>query len=140
MQPSDLRSRKRRRLFNILGAVIFLFVVAAVMIPHFLVSRIAKDEIGAVGTVRALQSLERQYASTRPSKGFTYDLTLLKPALSDKEQIREGFLFSEGYKFSLDGCEPDSDGVAKRFRVEAIPVEPGKSGVRAFCIDQTGPL
>jgi hypothetical protein len=140
MQPVDPRSKKRRRLFNILGAVLFVLVVAAVLVPHNLVSHLAKDEISAVKTVRALKDLEQQYAATHPSNGFTCDLALLKPALSDKEQIHEGLLFSEGYKFSLAGCEPGSDGVAVRFKAAAIPVKPGETGVRTFCIDQTGRL
>ena len=86
--------------------------------------------------------LETRYATAHPSKGFTCDFALLKTEVpSNRDPTHDGFLFSdsfEGYKFSLTGCEADPEGVVVRYKAAAVPVLPGKTGVRAFCTDQTG--
>jgi hypothetical protein len=45
-----------------------------------------------------------------------------------------------GYRIAFVGCEPEPNGVVTRYRIAAVPLEPGKSGVQAFCIDETGSL
>jgi len=105
---------------------------------------VAHDEVSAVNGLRELTSLETRYATEHPSKGFTCDLALLKTEVpSNRDPTHDGFLFSdafEGYKFSLTGCEADAEGVVVRYKATAVPVSPGKTGVRAFCTDQTGEL
>ena len=142
---ANARTIKRRpSVFAIIGFVTLLLIFAAIWIPHNMVSRVAHDEASAAGGLRALTSLELRYAVAHPSKGFTCDFALLKTEVpSNGDRTTEGFLFSdpfEGYKFSLTGCEADSEGVVLRYRATAVPVLPGKTGVRAFCIDQTGEL
>jgi type IV pilus assembly protein PilA len=133
--------KRRSSALAILGAVILVFVVAAIWIPHNMVSRVARDEVSAVKSLRALTNLELQYAAAHPSKGFTCDFALLKTEPhSSGEQIQEGFLVSEGYKISLTGCEADPNGITVRYRATAVPLLPGKTGFRAFCTDQTGEL
>jgi hypothetical protein len=128
--------------FAIIGSVILVLIVAAIWIPHNMVSRVAHDEISAVNGLRGLTSLETRYATAHPSKGFTCDFALLKTeALSSRDPTHDGFLFSdpfEGYKFSLTGCEADPEGVVVRYKATAVPVLPGKTGFRAFCTNQTG--
>jgi hypothetical protein len=41
-----------------------------------------------------------------------------------------------GYLFTLRGCEPTSNN--PKYQLIAIPREPGKSGFRAFCSDESG--
>jgi len=142
---ANARTMTRRfRAFAIIGSVILVLIVAAIWIPHNMVSRVAHDEISAVNGLRGLTSLETQYATAHPSRGFTCDFALLKPeTLSSRDPTHDGFLFSdsfEGYKFSLTGCEADPEGVVVRYKATAVPVLPGKTGFRAFCIDQTGEL
>ncbi len=138
----NARNTKRRAwVFSILGTVTFVLILAAILIPHNMVSRVVHDEISAVGSLRAIRDLELRYAAAHPSKGFTCDFALLKAeARSSEEQIHEGALFSEGYKFLITGCDADSEGVAVRYTVTAVPVLPGETGFRAFCTDQTGEL
>jgi hypothetical protein len=125
----------------ILGVVTLVLIVALVWIPHNMVSRIARNESGAVYNLRALTKLELRYAAANPSKGYTCEFALLKTvATPNEEHIHEGFLFSdsvEGYKFSLTGCEVNPNGVVVRYKATAVPLLPGKTGVRAFCTDQT---
>jgi hypothetical protein len=138
----NARTTKRRsKVLSIVGVVTFVLVLAAIWIPHNMVSRVAHDEVSAEQSLRALTNLELRYAAAHPSKGFACDFALLKTEpFSSGEEIHEGLLFSEGYKFSLTGCEANSEGVAVRCKATAVPVLPGKTGYRAFCIDQTGEL
>jgi hypothetical protein len=134
----------RFRVLAIIGSVILVLIVAAIWIPHNLVSRVAHDEISAMNGLRGLTSLETRYATAHPSKGFTCDFALLKTEVpSHRDPTHDGFLFSdpfEGYKFLLTGCEADPEGVVVQYKATAVPVLPGKTGVRAFCTDQTGEL
>ena len=136
--------RRRSVVLPILGAVTFVLILAAIIIPHNMVSRVAHDEVSAVNGLRGLTSLETRYATAHQSKGFTCDFALLKTEVpSNRSPTHDGFLFSdsfEGYKFSLTGCEADPEGVVVRYKATAVPVLPGKTGVRAFCTDQTGEL
>ena len=110
----------RFRVLAIIGSVILVLIVAAIWIPHNMVSRVAHDESSAVYGLRGLTSLETHYATAHPSKGFTCDFTLLKREVpSNQDPTHEGFLFSdpfEGYKFSLTGCEANSEGVVSDIR------------------------
>jgi hypothetical protein len=143
--PTNARVKTRRSpVLPILGIVTFVLILAAILIPHQMVSRVARNEISAVESLRALTNLELRYAAAHPSKGFNCDFGLLKTeASSNGKQTHEGFLFFDsfdGYKFSLTGCEVDAKGVAVRYKAIAVPLLPGQTGVRAFCTDQTGEL
>jgi hypothetical protein len=135
---------RRSVLLRVLGVIILVLILAAVLIPGQIVSRLARNESSAAYSLRALTDLEIRYAAARPSKGFTCEFALLKTAVpSNGNHTHDGFLFSDsfdGYKFSLTGCETDPTGVVIRFKATAVPLSPGKTGVRAFCIDQTREL
>jgi hypothetical protein len=136
------RTLKRRFPVLPIIVVVFALVLAAIIIPHNLVSRLATDEANAAGSLRALQGLQIRYAAEHPSKGFACEFAQLKAEASPNGEHQQ-FLVSgsfEGYKFSLAKCEADSKGVVVRYRATAVPIVPGKSGVRAFCMDQTGEL
>jgi hypothetical protein len=63
--------KRRSAIFPILGVVAFAVILAAIIVPHQMVSRLARDEINAVKSLRALSDLEFRYAAAHPSKGFT---------------------------------------------------------------------
>jgi hypothetical protein len=68
-----------------------------------------------------------------------------RQALSNGEQIHEGFLFSDsfvGYKSPFAGCDVDPKGLAAGYDLSncSVSVARKKTGVRAFCTDQTGEL
>jgi hypothetical protein len=71
-------------------------------------------------------------------------LSLLKQTVSGKDGYDvDAFLLSEtqaGYRITFAGCEAEPNGVVQRYQIVTVPVEPGKSGVRAFCSDETGAL
>jgi type IV pilus assembly protein PilA len=137
-------TKRRSAVFRIFGAIAFALILVAILLPHQLVSRVARDEASAMESLHALTHLELRYSAAHPSKGFTCDFALLKTeALLNGEQIHKGFLSSnsfDGYKFSLTGCEVGPEGVVVRYKATALPLVPGKTGFRAFCTDQTGEL
>jgi hypothetical protein len=52
------RSRVKKHLLPILGAVTLVLILAAILIPHNIVSRVARDEASAAQSLRALTDLE----------------------------------------------------------------------------------
>lgn len=129
---------------RVLGTVIFILIPAAILIPHFMVSTVARNEINAVESLRTLTVLEHRYAAAHPSKGFACELTQLRPETPLRgERKREEFIAnnsSNGYKFELKACEADPNGIAVRYKATAVPLVPEKTGYRAFCTDETGEL
>jgi hypothetical protein len=126
--------------------VVFILFVAASSIPVFdgPNSRRTAHEAIAVGNLRKLANLETNYSAAHTEQGFVCQMSLLKSTPpSSGEYDPEEFLILDryaGYKIKLDGCEPDPNGLVTHYRAAAVPAEPGKSGVRAFCTDQSGAL
>jgi hypothetical protein len=131
--------KRRSAVFLILAVV---FVIAAIFVPGRGDSRVAMNEAGAIGSLRALTTLQNQYAAENPSKGFACELARLRDVTHrNGESDHEALLVSQsygGYKFSLTGCEVGTNGVVIRYKATAIPRLPGETGVSAFCGDQTG--
>jgi hypothetical protein len=145
----DQRCRQRGRLQSLLIpalAVVFILCVLASFIPGLdgpNSGRTAR-EATALGNLHRLVGLQNRFSAAHPEKGFTCQLSLLKsttPSAGDYDPER--FLVFDryaGYRIKLDGCDPDPKGLVTHYRATAVPVEPGKSGVRAFCTDQSGAL
>jgi hypothetical protein len=47
---------------------------------------------------------------------------------------------SSGYKSVLAGCTSTEKGIVIRYRITAVPIARGLTGVRAFCADESGTL
>ena len=45
-----------------------------------------------------------------------------------------------GYKFFLVECAPTKNGIVIRYQLAAVPITRGLTGVRAFCMDESGTL
>jgi hypothetical protein len=144
-QKPTPKGRWQKRLIPAL-VVVFILCVAASFIPVLdgPNSHRAAREAVAVGNLRKLSGLQRRFSATHPEKGFTCQLPLLKSTTSSSgDYDPEEFLLLDryaGYRIRLDGCDPDPKGLVTRYWATAVPVEPGKSGVRAFCTDQSGTL
>jgi hypothetical protein len=139
------RNIQRNILFSIVIIACLLSLVA-LFIPTLdgPNSRRAARESVAVGNVRRITTLQRDYADSHPTEGFACRLPLLKPESRDGNNYDAGaFLLSEdyaGYRIAIVGCKPEQNGLVSIYQIAAVPLEPGKSGVRAFCSDQTGAL
>jgi hypothetical protein len=102
------------------------------------------NEAVAAGSLRRITALQYEYAASHSTKGFACQLPLLKAGAHNNEGYDSDALLLTGehvgYRIAFVGCEPEPNGVVTRYRIAAVPLEPGKSGVQAFCIDETGSL
>lgn len=144
-KTSSLRNFWRSLLISV-AAVICILCLAALFIPTLdgPNSRRRANEAVAVGSLRRITTLQNDYAASHPTKGFACQLPLLKlTAPSRDDYDSDAFLLSGeavGYRITFAGCGPEPNGVVTRYRIAAVPLEPRKSGVRAFCMDETGAL
>jgi len=144
-QKPTPKGRWQKLLIPIL-VVLAILCVAAYFIPVLdgPNSRRGAREAIALGNLRKLADLQKRFSSAHPEKGFTCQMPLLKSTNpSTGEYDPEEFLVLDryaGYKIKLSECEPDPKGLVTHYQATAVPVEPGKSGVRAFCTDQSGAL
>jgi hypothetical protein len=125
-------------------AVVIIFVILSIPVLDGPNSRRTANEAVTVGTLRTLNRFQDEYATSSPEKSFACQLLQFKTLTSLKDlYAADEFLASgtrSGYRFEVRNCQPDSGGVARHYQITAVPVEPGKSGVRAFCSDESGAL
>jgi hypothetical protein len=118
-----------------------LFVIPTLDGPN---GRRRANEAATVGYLRRITALQNNYAASHPTKGFACSLPILKPMVSDADDYGLNAVLSSGehlgYRTTLSGCEQQSNGRVTHYRITAVPLEPGKSGVWAFCTDQIGPI
>ncbi len=121
--------------------------LAAIAVPSLLSARSSANESAALGDVRTIISAEVAYAST--NGGAYGSLTCLsQPATCLKGYKGEAFLSGDtlsalqpknGYKRAFHPGKPGAKANSYRgFAYTATPAEPGKSGTRSFCGDDTG--
>jgi hypothetical protein len=138
---SKLRSIQPEEWIKIgIVAVVSLFLLLLLTSPwwHDIVG---KHETAAVRSLEGIHTLEVRYYADHTAKGFSCKLEPLRSyAAKDGTDPAEEALggMSRGYTFSIVRCVPEEDGVVSRYAIEAVPVKPGDSGVRAICTDQTG--
>jgi hypothetical protein len=126
----------------LLGTLIFLILVLLRTRFHGIGMHMAANEASAVFTLRTLTELQQQHATAHPANGFSCILAGLKleNSLND-HKFTEDFLASGeryGYRFQLSDCEPDAKGAVTHYRTTAMPLVFGKTGIRAFCTDESG--
>ena len=107
----------------ILAGVVAL-VLVALSIPHR-PSTIRQNDSAAVGALRRIQVLQASYAERNPT-GFACGL----PELNQPGD-------SSGYTFKIS-CGAAINGKVLHYQATAEPREPGRTGVDAYCIADTG--
>ena len=123
----------------ILLAVLSLLLISTLDGPH---SRTLANEASAAMTVRMIVTLQDEYMAAHAYRGFACELSLLGPIAEQRipdrslEFVKSGV--QSGYKFSQISCGSDANRARVRYQVIAVPVERGKTGIRAFCADETG--
>ena len=125
--------------------VAFVFLVVIVLLPRCILrprSSLFRNEASAVARVRTIINLQNEYSAAHPYNGFACQLPLLKPAEQSRNTYGSlDFLDRRtqmGYRFWLGNCGPDANRANVHYQVAAVPIEPGKTGTRVFCADQTG--
>jgi hypothetical protein len=159
-QPAEFvapyaKQRKIRRIFiPIFGLfIVFLFITIFLPVIHHSDSRRVMNAAASANRLRTINTLQNKYAAEHPKKGFACELSLLQGrgsatdfnerVVRDADYVPEQFLASgaqSGYRFAVTGCRRDANGVVDHYQVTAVPVDPGKSGSYAFCIDDAGLL
>ena len=129
-----------------LAAVPVIGIVAAIAVPGLLRARMAGNEASAIGSLRAINSAQENYASqcrgyapTLPSLGTPRNF--LSSDLTAAETVTKS-----GYQFTISpasnsqpvgnaslGCE----GAVTAYVVQAVPMSPS-TGVRFFATDARG--
>jgi hypothetical protein len=133
--------------FETLAAVGIYVLLAGIMFvpvldgPH---SRRLANEAFAASKLHDIVTLQDEYMAAHAYTGYACDLSLLKPIAQQKfpESAME-FLTAgvqSGYRFSLVSCGSDASRASVRYQVAAVPVERGKTGLGAFCADETGAM
>lgn len=112
-------------------------IIAAIAIPSLIAARKGSNEAAAIDALRAISTAEARYRDADQDGDGAFDYA---PRLDDL--ARHGSLIDsvlakgtkQGYLFRV---EVEGDG-RERFRAYAVPQSPGKSGDRAFFVDETG--
>ncbi len=103
------------------------------------------NESVSVAKLRTINRRQSLYSAAHPNQGFACELSRLKSAerAKDSDYDPEEFLVSgtySGYRFVVVNCQAGHIGVVTHYEVAAVPIEPGRSGFRAFCTDDSGLL
>lgn len=127
----------------LLLTVVCLIAISILLVPAFDANKLQRaNEATAVARLRLLTSAEKEYAREHVADGYACDLAKLEPRAHTTDVYDSEFYLNgtaAGYQFAILGCESSGSGVRK-YRILAAPTEPGKSGWRSFCSDETGVL
>jgi type IV pilus assembly protein PilA len=122
-----------------IAAIPFILIIAAIAIPNLLRAKIAANEASAAHSVRMIATAEKSYAAQHPTEGFTCNLGDLNSAGLGDSDLLGGQ--KHGYVFTLQNCTADTTGTpVTKFQVTAIPAALNRTGMKAFCADETGAL
>jgi len=133
-------------------AIPFIGIIAAIAIPSLLRARVSANEASTIGDIRTVISAEVTYASVN---GEFYDTLecLAQPAscrpgapatpfLTNMPPTKSGYVrtFHPGppappAALATGSISPSS---LQAYAFSAVPLTPGRTGVRAFCGDATG--
>ena len=133
--------------------VMTAMMMAAIVIPNLLRSRMAANEAGAVGSVRTINTAEITYQVAYPKRGFASALSKLGPnhadaakpsaehadliddSLAAENCTADGWCTKSGYRFNLTGiCKANS---CSDFVITATPLS-SNTGTRSFCSTSSG--
>jgi hypothetical protein len=147
VSPNPRRRRLWRTILWPLLGLCAIFIVAWMMLPNLdgPQRRQFVNEAVSVDKLRTINRLQARYSEAHPKEGFACELSLLKSADQAKapHYDPEEFLVTgtqSGYRFVVVTCHPGVPGVVAHYQVAALPIEPGRSGSRAFCTDESGLL
>jgi len=133
-----------------------LLFFAAIAIPSLLRARVVANESAAIGDLRTLLSAEAGYAGYNDSQYDTLEC-LSTPSSCipgnavgpEVKMVEPGFMKSpsHGYRYTFTpGPASPAEGLGTRYSRSSVtswtcvaePVTYGQTGVRAFCVDESG--
>jgi type IV pilus assembly protein PilA len=140
-------------LAELLIAVTIIALLAAIVLPNLLRSRVAADESAAIDSIRQINRAETAYQAAYPSLGFSGDLTSLGPGgvechtrSPEHACLLDSKLASAsspghsrgGYWFLVTPGSKDPNGVLSGYLVGSAAAVYNQSGVRDFCSTEDG--
>lgn len=123
-----------------LAGLPFILIIAAIAIPNLLRSRIAANEASAVSSVRQVIKASIEYRNLHPNIGYPVSLEeLAASGRAGTPLIDSGLADGQksGYRFEYES-QAMAEGPRETFFVRAIPMNPGSTGNREFCADESG--
>lgn len=133
-------------LIELLIVVAIILVLAAMAIPNFIRSKISANEASAVSSLHTINTAQTTYSIAYPDLGYSDTLTKLampasgQPVSSDAAGLLDWVLGcatqpcpKSGYNFSITNTTGTP---INSYKVTAVPIMPGQSGIRGFCTDQ----
>jgi type IV pilus assembly protein PilA len=143
------KPQKGFSLIELLIVVTIILIIAAMVVPNLVRSKIAANDASAVASIRNINTAQVTYQSTW-SQGFAPTLTALGGttalcgggATSTNACIIDPLLSvapftKSGYVFAAAGTIPIA-GINNGFEVNATPGTVQVTGVRMFCGNQSG--
>jgi hypothetical protein len=132
-QPGDLQILTAQIWIPFLG-----ITLAAMVFPHLFRKELPRYEPWAVGSLRAINTAEEEYARIHPDKGFASSLAELGPKSGNEligADLAKGKRY--GYVFLLTAAPPDPSGHITQYTVTARPQKYGKYGTRGFFTNES---
>ena len=134
----------------IVMSVILILMTLAIPAMQSVIRR--GNETSATASLRNLNEMEGQYASTYPQHGFACTLAALggkqgsAPPSPEAAQLIADDLASgtkSGYTFTIGGCNKTTINNIDQYnsyQITATPNSVGHSGNRGFCTDENGQI
>lgn len=110
------------------------------------------NETSAISSLRTLNQMEGQYASTYPTHGFACSLSSLggkqgsgTPTPEAAQLIADDLSSGNkaGYTFTITNCSKttvNNQDQYNSYQINAVPNSVGHSGDRGFCTDENGQI
>ena len=154
-ESSRTKSPRGFTLTELLVIVAVVVLLAAIVLPNLLRSRLAANEAAAIASLNIINHAEASYQVSYPANGYAETLAALGPPGPDEvcqsptathacligaslAQANSPEHPKNGYWVSLRASSHNAGGVVSSYVVWAAPELHNKTGVRAFCSLEDG--